>query len=74
MIRFLCPSCRMALRVREERAGRRVLCPFCRRSSTVPAASEDPAATAGGEEHFHAFVFLVPLVVLLLGLFLWWTW
>ena len=38
-IRFSCPSCDRALRVREELAGKRIRCPQCQQPASVPAVA-----------------------------------
>lgn len=46
-ISFTCTSCRRALRVRDELAGRRILCPDCQTTITVPAGdSSQPLPSA----------------------------
>ena len=52
---FACPSCSKKLKVREEVAGRKARCPYCKASVTVPSApaeSESAAAVADGFEAF----------------------
>jgi serine/threonine protein kinase len=43
MIRLACPSCKRNLRVKEELAGKRGVCPHCKERLTVPGV--DPYAT-----------------------------
>lgn len=54
-IQFACPSCRSAIEVDDDMAGRDVTCPYCRHVVTTPATSTiaaseagPPAATAAG--------------------------
>lgn len=51
-IRFHCPACDRALNVKEELAGKRGICPYCRGKIEIPMASHDrkaamPPAQAG---------------------------
>jgi hypothetical protein len=70
MIDFHCPSCRMGLRVPDNRARRRVKCPFCFRSASVPERMEEMAPTPAGRP-VRLLVLAGPLVALLAGLLLW---
>ena len=45
---FNCPSCDKTLKVREELAGRKAKCPYCRSAVTVPASAV-PESSAGSE-------------------------
>ena len=42
-IKFECPHCHEALRVKDEFAGKRGPCPKCKKPVTVPAAAPEPA-------------------------------
>jgi hypothetical protein len=42
VIKFTCPYCRKALRVKEHLAGKKAQCPACKRPLTVPAGSGGP--------------------------------
>jgi hypothetical protein len=37
MIRFACPSCKSVMETRDDRAGRKLACPKCRKAITVPS-------------------------------------
>ena len=45
MIRFACPKCRTAFRVRADKAGKRATCPACGQRLRVPGSKRTPAST-----------------------------
>jgi hypothetical protein len=45
-IKFQCPHCKRGLAVKDELAGKRGPCPFCKKPVTVPAAGAAPAPPA----------------------------
>jgi hypothetical protein len=70
MIAFACPSCRMKLRVAENRVHRRVKCPFCQKSAAVPDRTL-PLALSPPIWYRWQFLVAAGLVATLLGLLLW---
>jgi DNA-directed RNA polymerase subunit RPC12/RpoP len=44
VLRFACPHCSVKLTAREDRAGRKVLCPHCKGKIALPLLTPEPAA------------------------------